>query len=109
MTNRNLYKQCLLLFTMRKQIRKAKTKEKLKRVKVVCMNKDDLIKMAEFVKKNYDEIIKNYIPFQKILKTGFDENEGYFNFNNLKKDIILLLTKKIVYPSPDSLRKETKN
>lgn len=90
--------------SLQKQIKSTKTDEKLKRVKVICINKEELINFADYFKENYDLLMTNYEEFMKIISSIFYKKE-YFIFSDIKKDLDQITEKNKIYPVVSELRK----
>ena len=94
--------------TLKKQINSSKTHKKLKSVKILCFDKKELLNFAEYVEKNHDKIILNYLKFVKTIKKGIDSSDGYLEFDALKSEAETLLNDKQIYPTASELRMPTK-
>lgn len=90
--------------SLQKQIRTSKTKEKLKRVKIICMNKEELIKLSEYFKEKYEVLTTKHDDFMKIMNNLFYREE-YFNFDNIKEKLEKITERQEIYPLPQELRK----
>lgn len=77
----------------------------LKRVRVCCLNKKELIKLSNFFKINQDKINQNKEKFLRIVKRGFNISEGYFSFDYIKSDLESLTKVEEMYPTEKELRK----
>jgi len=84
-----------------------KRDRELNKIKLLCIDKPELIKLAEFFKKNQKELInKGYPKFLTILRSGFEKNGGYFSFSLVKSELENYISKKNIVPSATSLRKK---
>lgn len=95
--------------SIKKQIKKAKTKKTLKNVKILCIDKQNLIDFAEFTEQNFIALNSDYKIFQNQFINAFESNEGYFDFNLFKDSLKELIKKPKIYPSPEDLRKDSKS
>lgn len=79
--------------------------KELNKIQLICINKRDIIKLAEFFKKNQQEIIGKRNKFLTIIRKGFSSNEGYFYFDTIKKELRELVKIKRITPLARELRK----
>ena len=90
--------------SLQKQINKSKTKEKIQRARICCMDKSELISLAEFFKQNQDRIFKNKQKFLRIMRKGFNISGGYFKFSYVEDELKDLIKVINVYPTQKELR-----
>lgn len=90
--------------SLQKQIRSSKTKEKLKRVKILCMDKEELINFSEYFKENYETLTSKYDEFMKLINSSL-YNKGYFEFKNIDEELKELTKVREIYPTQQELRK----
>ena len=77
----------------------------LNKIFLLCVNKIELIKLADFFKKHQKEIIElNRSKFLTILRNGFNKNEGYFIFDNIVEELKAFIKKERVVPLAKELR-----
>jgi hypothetical protein len=95
--------------SIQNQIKLARTKKKLRNVRVVCLNKNELLELANFFNRHYDLLIPKYAEFLSVIRGGFILDDGYFRFNNVKKQLNLIIKETKIYPKVKTLRRENAN
>lgn len=91
--------------SIKKQIKQTRTEKKLKGVQVLCMDKESLLKLANFFKEHKEKLFEKRDQFSKIIKQGLKLNDGYFDFELIKLNLEELLKEDKIYPLPKELRK----
>ncbi len=60
----------------------------LKKIRLLCIDKPELIKLAQFFKRRQKALIEKDGPkFLTIIRKGFCDNGGYFLFNSIKDEL----------------------
>jgi len=85
------------------QIR-VKRRKKFRKVEIVCINKDHLVKLGEFVNNHFDILSRKYDELLSVFKKGLKMNEGYFDFNLIEEEMKNLVKINQIYPSVSELR-----
>jgi hypothetical protein len=85
---------------------KVKRDRDLKGLQLFCMNKPEMIHFVEFFKKNQKKFIEcNKAKFLTVIRRGFTENNNYFSFKIIKKDLNELIKKSATIPSAREMRR----
>jgi hypothetical protein len=92
---------------LKKQIETSKRKPKLKGIKVICINKDNLKKLAEYFNKNQIKITEKHHNFINMFREELTQNEGYLNFRLFKPKIDILISQEVTYPNESEIRKNS--
>lgn len=76
----------------------------LDKIKVLCINKDQLIILSEYFINNYSNLMKSYAEFIKIIESNLLKNGGYFEFQTVKTELDKLTNLSSSLPDVSSLR-----
>jgi len=100
-TSKNEFEGIKTEFT--EQIKKSRIKKDYKKIKVLCLNKPELLKLVDLYTANEQRGQIQLELFNKILIKSFSKSEGYFDFEYFKTEFES--KKGQIYPSVQELRK----